>query len=303
MSPCPSTVTNCSPSNRGMKAIITDLDGTILPQGENISDTTRHTLEQLGESGIVRIIATGRTLFAARKFLPDDFPIDYLVFSSGAGILRWADKKLLAAHHLNIEETRRIADYLWDYNINFTIQQEIPDNHYFYYTDIYPRHADYQRRVEKFQEFGSVLREPAGILTPATQVVLILDPMQIKLIEKIKADLSGFSVIRSTSPFDNQAVWVEIYPQGINKGSACTELLSLLSLSAQECAGLGNDYNDVDFLDICAQAYVVRNAPERLKSRYKSVASDRDDGFTEFVRKAFRGFLPAEHDRNHGEMR
>ena len=78
-----------------MKAIITDLDGTILPQGENISTSTLHTLEQLGAEGIIRIIATGRTLFAARKFLPDNFPIDYLVFSSGAGIMRWRDKKSL----------------------------------------------------------------------------------------------------------------------------------------------------------------------------------------------------------------
>ena len=93
-----------------MKAIITDLDGTILPQGENISPSTRHTLEQLGKEGIVRVIATGRTLFAARKFLPDDFPIDYLVFSSGAGIMRWEDKKILAAHHLQPEETRHIAE-------------------------------------------------------------------------------------------------------------------------------------------------------------------------------------------------
>lgn len=268
-----------------MKAIITDLDGTILPQGENISTSTLHTLEQLGAEGIIRIIATGRTLFAARKFLPDNFPIDYLVFSSGAGIMRWRDKKILAAHHLKPEEARYIADYLWNYNINFTIQQEIPDNHYFYYTDIYPRHTDYQRRVEKFQEFGTVIQQTSEIKTAATQVILILEPIQIKLIEKIKTDLSRFSVIRSTSPFDHKAIWLEIYPPDINKGSTCQELLRLLNLTGRDCAGLGNDYNDVDFLDICGQAYLVQNAPERLKPHYKSVASDRNNGFTEFIRK------------------
>ena len=71
---------------------------------------------------------------------------------------------------------RYITDYLWNYNINFTIQQEIPDNHYFYYTDIYPRHTDYQRRVEKFQEFGTVIQQTSEIKTAATQVILILEP-------------------------------------------------------------------------------------------------------------------------------
>lgn len=285
MSPYPFTVTNCSLSERAMKAIITDLDGTILPQGEDISDITQHTLAQLGEKSIIRIIATGRTLFAARKFLPDDFPLDYLVFSSGAGIMRWEDKKILSAHHLTREDAQYIAEYLWDYHINFTIQQEIPDNHYFYYTDIYPRHPDYQRRVEKFQEFGTIIRHTSEIKTAATQIILILDPIQIKLIEKIKTDLSGFSVIRSTSPFDHKAIWLEIYPPGVNKGSTCRELLHHLHLSGNDCAGLGNDYNDVDFLDICAQAYLVQNAPPRLKPHYKSVASDRENGFTEFIRK------------------
>ncbi|WP_251621338.1 HAD-IIB family hydrolase [Odoribacter lunatus] len=271
-----------------MKAIITDLDGTILPQGENISTATINTLKQLGNHHVFRIIATGRTLFAARKFLPDDFPIDYLIFSSGTGIMRWQDKKILVSHHISRKETQDIADYLWNYNINFTIQQEIPDNHYFYYTDIYPKHTDFQRRVEKFQEFGTIIQNSAEIKTAASQIILILHPEQIKLIEKIKKELPGYSVLRSTSPFDYKAIWLEIYPRGINKGYTCRELLRMLHLSGEECAGIGNDYNDTDFLDICAQSYVVANAPEQLKACYKSVASDRNNGFTECVSKIWK---------------
>lgn len=270
-----------------MKAIITDLDGTILPHGENISDITLTTFKKLGEAGICRIIATGRTLFAARKFLPDSFPVDYLIFSSGTGIMRWKDKKIISAHRLNCNATRHIAAYLWEYNINFTVQQEIPGNHYFYYTDIYPLHADYRRRVDKFREFGTVIHDSGEILTGASQFLLIIDPSQLKLIEKIKNDLPDFSVVRSTSPFDHRAVWLEIYPSGIHKGSACRELFRLLHLTGEDCGGLGNDYNDVDFLDLCGQAYVVHNAPERLRTYYKSVASDKDNGFTEFISKIF----------------
>lgn len=271
-----------------MKAIITDLDGTILPHGGNISEETFRSFRELGKKGVVRIIATGRTLFAARKFLSDDFPIDYLIFSSGTGTMRWKDKKILSAHHLSICEARQIARYLWEYNINFTVQQTIPDNHHFYYTDIYPHHTDFLRRVEKFGEFGTLIHHYDEIRTAASQFLLILDPTQLKLIEKIRCDLTQFSVVRSTSPFDHRAIWLEIYPSGIQKGSACRELLRTLRLKSRECAGLGNDYNDVDFLDVCGQAYLVANAPERLKPYYKSVASDRDNGFTEFIRKIFR---------------
>ena len=266
-----------------VKAIISDLDGTILPCGGEISKEALHAFGMLGERKIVRIIATGRTLFAARRFLPDDFPIDFLVFSSGAGIMHWKDKKIILARHLSILETRQIAAYLWEYNINFMIQQEIPDNHYFYYTDIYPAHSDYKRRIEKFGDFGRLIACPEEIRTAATQFVMILNSQQLPLVEKVKNDLPHYSVIRSTSPLDRCSVWLEVYSRNVNKGTACRILLKQLSIQPAECGGLGNDYNDVDFLDICGKAFLVANAPHRLMPYYKSVSADTEKGFVEFV--------------------
>lgn len=266
-----------------IKAIITDLDGTILPKGGKISPATIQALKKAGEKGIIRIIATGRSLFAARKVIPEDMPIDYLIFSSGAGILRWSDRQLLFSRHLSCEETRQIASQLWEYNINFTVQREIPENHRFYYTDIYPLHEDYRHRVELYRPFGKAISSPEDISGQATQLILILDSKQLRLMESIRGSLTGYSVIRSTSPVDNQAIWLEIFPAGVNKGTACVRLLENLSIGCHEAAGIGNDYNDVDFLDICGQAYLVANAPARLRPHYKSVASDADNGFTEFI--------------------
>ncbi len=265
------------------QAIISDLDGTILPHGGQISPHTVEMLEKAGQKGILRIIATGRNLFAARKVIPDTLPIDYLVFSSGAGIMRWNDKKIISTHQLSRQETRELADYLWNYNINFTIQQEIPNNHHFYYTDLYPLHDDFRHRIETYREFGTCIETTGEIKTGATQLIMILDPVQLHLLEQVRSDLKNYSVIRSTSPVDNRAIWLEIFPLGVHKGSACTSLLRQLNISPATCAGIGNDYNDVDFLDICGQAYLVANAPQRLKPHYKSVASDKEEGFTEFM--------------------
>lgn len=265
------------------KAIISDLDGTILPHGGQISSHTVQALEQVGKQGIIRVIATGRNLFAARKVIPDSLPIDYLIFSSGAGVMRWKDKKIITTHHLSRQETQEIAHYLWNYNINFTIQQEIPHNHHFYYTNLYPLHSDFQHRIETYREFGTCIETTGEIKTGATQLIMILDPVQLHLLEQVRNDLKNYTVIRSTSPTDNRAIWLEIFPLGIHKGSACTSLLQGLGISPADYAGIGNDYNDVDFLDICGQAYLVANAPQRLKPHYKSVASDKAEGFTEFI--------------------
>ena len=65
-----------------IKAIITDLDGTLLPRGGSISADTLEAFRLAGNKGCIRIIATGRNLYSALKILPAGFPIDYLVFSS-----------------------------------------------------------------------------------------------------------------------------------------------------------------------------------------------------------------------------
>lgn len=79
-----------------IKAIIIDLDGTTLPRNwHQISEENRVALEEAGQQGVVRILATGRSVFSLNNTLPEGLPVDYMVFSSGAGIMHWADKEIL----------------------------------------------------------------------------------------------------------------------------------------------------------------------------------------------------------------
>ena len=78
------------------------------------NDLTRlRYLVELGRRGRLRVIATGRNLFSARKVLPPDFPVDYVLFSSGAGIMDWPAQRLLrsvtmaAAEVARAEKSRR----------------------------------------------------------------------------------------------------------------------------------------------------------------------------------------------------
>lgn len=268
-------------------AIIIDLDGTTLPrQWHAISPENRAALEQAGEQGVVRILATGRSVFSFQNTLPEGLPIDYMVFSSGAGIMHWPDKRILHTRELSIEETRDIATMLWDYNINFTIQQPIPDNHHFYYRDTAPQHEDFRRRVENYPGLGTPILSTDDIHGGATQFLVILDSRQLHLHEEIQEKLSRYSVIRSTSPIDNQAIWTEIFAPEVNKGTSCQILLDQLGISYSECAGLGNDYNDIDFLERCGHPFVVSNAPEALRSRFKNVPADVDNGLATFIHHA-----------------
>lgn len=267
-----------------VKAIIMDFDGTIFPnRAKSISPANQAALEKAGRHGITRILATGRSPYSLYRVLPQGLPIDYMVFSSGAGIMRWADKAILLKKELSKTDTLRIAQLLWKYDINFTIQGHIPDNHYFIYRQTKQPHEDFRRRVEDYPGFSTPIQTLNEIRDGGTQFLAILEADQLELFQDLREKLADFSVIRATSPIDKQAIWTEIFAPGVNKGSTCQMLLEQLGLSFQECAGLGNDYNDEDFLSRCQFPHVVANAPEELRKRFPSMAADKDDGLAEFI--------------------
>ena len=109
--------------------VFTDLDGTLLRDDKTISDRDIGTLRELGRRGVIRVAATGRNYLSVGRVLPDDFPIDFLIFSTGAGVRRWEDKELLLKINLNRDEMSHIFDLFSRFNISFMVHQGVPDNH------------------------------------------------------------------------------------------------------------------------------------------------------------------------------
>ncbi|MCK5731229.1 MAG: HAD hydrolase family protein, partial [Draconibacterium sp.] len=78
---------------QNIKLVATDLDGTFLKNDQSISNKNIDALSGLGNAEIVRVVATGRNLRKVKDVLNDDIPFDFIVFSSGAGVYDWKEKK------------------------------------------------------------------------------------------------------------------------------------------------------------------------------------------------------------------
>ena len=131
--------------------VITDLDGTLLDDNAQVSITNIETLKKLGTKNIVRVAATGRSLFLVKQVLTDDFPIDYIIFSSGAGIYCWREKRLLNSHHLSPEQVQDVSVSIKKMNNNLMIFNEIPENHKFKYWTNKNVESDFVRRLNNFK--------------------------------------------------------------------------------------------------------------------------------------------------------
>ncbi|MFA6128485.1 MAG: HAD-IIB family hydrolase [Bacteroidales bacterium] len=265
--------------------VVTDLDGTLLNNDHQVSAEDLDTLVGLGNQGIIRVIATGRSPFSFQRVMPSDFPVDYLVFSSGAGIMDYRTKEILYSMNLPEETVYRIATILRTLGISFKVLAPVPENHHFVFFKNGNLHPDFVRRMEMYRGFEKPISFDPPNFGEACQFLIILPPDPVRF-EELKSLFQGVKVIRATSPLDHQSIWMEIYHQDISKGNAIEYLCNMLGFDQESVMGIGNDYNDTDLLKFVGQPFVVANAPEELRAVYRQVSSNGESGFSEAVRIA-----------------
>lgn len=266
--------------------LATDLDGTILARDRDFNREDVKVLSELGDNNFIRVVATGRTLQSALRVIPNDFPIDYLVFSSGAGIFCWTTKRLLSTTHLGYVKTKEVVEVFKQFHVEYTLHHPIPENHLFFHPEGEDPHPDFERYLEFNHPHAEVINGSVPELDYTQTLAFIPDMDTYTAIEK---QLSGVKVVRATSPIDGKSIWMECFHTAVSKANGILEVCRIENILPQNVTVLGNDYNDVDMLSTFKNAFVVDNAPEELKKQYTNVVDvyqaplkDWKDNFTSF---------------------
>lgn len=263
--------------------VVTDLDGTLYQKDRRASPRNLRTLQELGGAGVVRAVATGRNLYSARQALPPGFPVDYLLFSSGAGVMDWAEQRLLRSSSLSAAEAARVLAVLAGRGLDFMLHRPIPDNHFFWYYGSGRDNPDFEARKGIYARFCSP-GDPSSRPAEACQFVVVEPPdRRPSCYEELRAEFAGLTVLRTTSPLDGRSRWIEIFPAHVSKSQAAAWLAAERGIDRERVLAVGNDYNDLDLLDWAACAYVVAGSPPELRSRFPTAASGDESDFAEAV--------------------
>lgn len=275
-----------------LRMVVTDLDGTLLDPEHRLSAVDRDTLEALGRAGIVRVVATGRSLFSAQKVLGPELAIDFLIHTSGAGIVTWPARDPIRTEHMAAPLVTELVRVLTDRACDFMLHRPIPDNHEFFVHRSRRDNADFDRRLARYASHARELPLPFRATEAMCQAVVIEPSPPPGTQAELEAELPAFRVIRATSPLDGTSTWFEVFPKGVGKAAAAAWLVQRIAAlrpraTAERCVCLavGNDYNDMDLLEWADFGFVVGNAPEELRRRYPNVASNRESGFSDAVRR------------------
>ena len=282
----------CSTDNyQGL--FIVDLDGTLLNSERQIAEEDLKALTRLREMDYLVAIATGRSNYSFDQLMATlgysgnakSLPVDYVIFSTGAGIMDFPGNNILKSCTLSPEDVRCASDYLETSGLDYMIHKPVPDTRHFLYSFNGGENPDFHTRLKMYSDFATPL-SPAALndFGGATQVLCIVpDDRGHDVAAEIKGILKQCSVIKATSPLDRKSIWIEIFAPTVSKSQAVKWLADSVGLEQHNTCAVGNDYNDEDLLQWAGKSFIVANGPPPLKTLFQSVASNDNGGVGEAV--------------------
>lgn len=92
----------------------------------------------------------------------------------------------------------------------------------------------------------------------------------------LKAQFPQYEIVKSSNAL------LEIMPGGTTKGEAVKRICALRDISPKDAVAFGDNYNDVEMLELVGHGYLMSNAPELLKKHLPRHTADHDhDGIAE----------------------
>ncbi|MBW2297989.1 MAG: HAD family phosphatase [Deltaproteobacteria bacterium] len=269
--------------NNGL--FITDFDGTLLRSDGTLAQRDLEALEDLNRCGIKTAVATGRSLYSFRGSPGVDLPVDYIIFTTGAGAITQTEGKLLYACNLSTEMVARALTFFKQSAFDFMLHYPVPENHHFFYRQASGNNTDFKTRLDRYRQFGKPLNSvSADGFREASQFLAVVPETETDdALAMVRSALPELSVIHTTSPLDHRSTWIELFHPDVSKSSTAAWLAAELDINQTKTMAVGNDYNDIDLLEWAAKSFVVENAPQDLKARFQTVASNNDGGVADAI--------------------
>jgi len=275
-------------NNPKVKLVATDLDGTFLKNDKSISKENIDTLHDLGEKGILRVIATGRNLKKTREVISPEMPFDYIVFSSGAGVYDWQREKLVYHQNLSKEVVQKLSDFLIENDLNFHLFRPVPENYKCWYHRGSIPCQEFESYFDYHHSFSEPLPPGRPIDSEACQFLVVF-PNKLERFLSLKGEIESLfpevKVVRTSSPLETGYIWMEIFHQSVSKGNGVRFVCDSLKIEHEYTLGIGNDFNDLDLLEFTNYSYVVANGPEELKDRFLQTDSNEENAFARAIEK------------------
>lgn len=261
-----------------IKAVMCDVDGTLLTNRAVVSKATREAIKKIREKGILFGLSTGREVKGCLDKLEEwgiKDMVDAIIGSGGAEVY----DKALGIHKDNYplagEHIKEIMKHFEDLDINFAIPKD---------GVIYAPKDDHNIRAFSAgdQMPYSVVDFDEFLKTPQLKIMITCDPNYMdKVIERSKTFSSEH--YRSAALITHSTLYEFMDPR-VTKANGLKELMELHGWTMDELCTFGDADNDYDMTLHAGIGVVMANGSEKTKSAADHITDDCDhDGIANFI--------------------
>jgi len=261
------------------KAIVLDLDGTLMNSNNQITKKTQELLIKIQKLGIKVIIATGRPtqgILRVIELLKLKQFGGYVLSYNGGRIIDMNDNSLIFDSYLEkdmildlFDQSRLFKTHLLAYTDQFILTEDSDQ-----YIDIESQINEIPVvRVHKFKD---------ELKNRSVKCLMTGEPNHLINVEtQLKAIYHDQLSISRSLPF-----FLECMPIGINKGNCLTILLNHIHMDKSEVIACGDGYNDISLIEAVGLGIAMSNGCEPLKEKAKYITlSNDDDGVAHVIEK------------------
>lgn len=233
-----------------IKLIASDLDGTLLQNGSpSVSARAMELIGSLLDSGIHFVAASGRQYKNLRRlFAPFADRISYIAEN---GSLCIHSGRVLSQSTIDRELSLRILDAVRNYPGCSCIVSGVET--------LYTDSSDPRFMHHLLDELQFDVTQVDDLKTDVTEPFLkiaVFHPERSIACEAYMKELFSSEIKIVTSG----NMWVDFLAPGTNKGIALQLLLDHLRIDPSACVAFGDQYNDVEMLQLAGTSYAMSNS-------------------------------------------
>jgi Cof subfamily protein (haloacid dehalogenase superfamily) len=248
-----------------IKAIVLDLDGTLLDSNHNITPLNKKVLLNLKNKGVKIFLATGRSYDSMKKY--------HLELSLDTPAICYNGAKIVYPHEKVLEFP--VKDEELRYLIELSRKTKTHLN--IYQDEIWYCENTKNEETKLYMDISGLTPQEKNFDTLercfSTKVLFVGEHEKLLNLEKnIKDNLKD----RVFTTF-SQKFFLEILAKDVNKGNAMKKIMELYNIPLNEVIAFGDGLNDKEMLELAGIGVAMENGFSQLKLLADHVTTSCDD--------------------------
>lgn len=267
------------------RALVTDLDGTLLTTDKKITEENKKALMEARKSGCKIVLCSGRSPKSMQQY------VDFLGFrDEGEYYLGNHGGVIVESSTDCVVEAYTIQDRYLKWFVEIGRKYSNMLNVHFYKDDYFM----VERRVNSTKMYEKMTSMKAGVLVPDLLEV-VNDDIQKALfigeqpgyVLEVKEELEKQNMPEGMQLVASSPYLLEYADEMVDKGYAVKKLMGHMGIDMADVICVGDSFNDISMLRVAGMGVAVCNAEKEVKSvaGYVTESTNDEDAIVEIVNK------------------